>query len=284
MPPVPNPTSKVKNAYPYDANFYDFAVEMWKASQVNSSYADLFVSDQAYDAMSISVSQEKYRKLKVDPSDPSKVDASVFKKFSNSSWYNAFNKLCGTRCNMLTFELVDSSKKPTVNQFLYRLNQSASFNNTLEKPEAFTSLRLKSPAQLTEIYYECTPTTLSAFNQATGLATSNADLLTRLMWIVAVNILVCFILFYDKEKVFSPTQLAENESKAHEEKEKIARDTTKLFAECLLNLTTHDQAKRLSLEAVLKNLQDSEVPPDKSDNPLHGASKNVEMRDVKNLV
>ena len=113
-------------AYPYDANFYDFAVNMWTESKQLKANEDLLISNKAYDAMSLSVSQEKFRKL-------SNGAASTWTKISNSTWYNSFNTLCGARCNMLTFELVDSSSKPTVNSFLYRLNQSASFNSTLEK-------------------------------------------------------------------------------------------------------------------------------------------------------
>ena len=43
MPPVPNQKSKTKTAYPYDANFYSFALNMLRESQKVGSDGDLLV-------------------------------------------------------------------------------------------------------------------------------------------------------------------------------------------------------------------------------------------------
>lgn len=225
MPPASDPTSKMKSAYPYDANIYNFAVNMWKESKQRGSDADLLTADKAYDAMSISISAEKLRKLSANSK------SSNWDKFSNSSWYNAFNNLCGARCNLLSFELLDTSQKPVVNQFLYRLNQSASFNNTLEKPKALASMRLRSPTQLTEVYYECTLTPISALQVATGLAMGNAALYSRLLWLVVLNIIVCFIIFYEKQEVLTPIQVTERESKTKKENDQDIKRNIKFLAE-----------------------------------------------------
>ncbi len=99
---------------------------------------DLYYSNATYDAMSMSIHVE---------TATGRED-----KFSLQQWYDTFKKLCGSKaCNLLTFELKQDTKLPTVNNFYYKFNQTASFKNTLDRPEALSTMQYTYPAKLTEV-------------------------------------------------------------------------------------------------------------------------------------
>ena len=114
-----------------------------------------------------------------------------------------------------------------------------------KKPEALAKLRLQAPTRLTEVYYECSPTVISAFQTATGLAQGNADLYTKVMWFFALNIIILFIVYYDKKEVLSPVQMTERKEElicSLQHDMKILANNNKFLAECLLMQTSMNSA------------------------------------------
>lgn len=122
---------------------------------------DLYYSDVAYDAMSLSSYFEKARLKAEDSSAVTSASKNITEWWkygggegsSENAWAKSFDKLCSGKCKLLTFRLYSESKKSKMNKYMYSTSNSLAYNNSLiVNATALQKMCDKYPEKLTEVY------------------------------------------------------------------------------------------------------------------------------------